>query len=80
MTKRHEFFVPAHEWEEQQQKTLSDRCQEIYEEKGQYAVYDYVRENHPEVLWSDCKPCEDSTPTDPNDNACLVCGSPKGDK
>ena len=57
------------------EKTLSELCYEVYEARGQYGVYDYVRANHPEVRWHYCTPCEDKTPTDPSDFSCLVCGS-----
>jgi hypothetical protein len=48
----------------------------IYEEGGQYAVYDWVRENRPAWPWTRCEPCEDITPTD-DDGDCAVCATPK---
>lgn len=52
---------------------LEEICEEIYVSGGQYAVYDYVLEAHPDTPWADCGPCEALSPV--NDGACLVCGS-----
>ena len=47
---------------------------EIYEKKGQYAVYDAVNNGTIKSdYWKDCKPCEDTTPF--YDNCCLVCST-----
>jgi len=56
--------------------TITETLYAIYEQGGQYAVYDYVNENHPDWTWSPCEPCEDETPDDP-DGDCAVCGTGK---
>lgn len=43
----------------------------LYEEGGQHAVYEWVRESHPEWPWAWCVPCEDETPT--WEGVCAVC-------
>jgi len=54
------------------------RAVKIYENGGQYAVYDAVNAG---ILrcktWSYCLACEDVTPVE-HDNGCLVCGSKTG--
>jgi hypothetical protein len=55
--------------------SLSEICYDIYQRKGQYGVYDFIKANHPEIEWDDCEPCEDRTPIDA-DGDCLVCASP----
>lgn len=57
-------------------KTLSETCYEIYTERGQSAVFDYINAEHPELPWRWCEPCESISPADPADKSCLVCGSP----
>lgn len=57
-------------------KTLSETCYEIYAERGQSAVFDYINAEHPEIRWAWCEPCEIMSPEDPTDLTCLVCGSP----
>ena len=54
---------------------LSDKCESIYVESGQYAVYDFIESNYPKQPWAWCEPCEDRVPRD-TDYACLVCASP----
>ena len=53
-----------------------EKAVKIYEEGGQYRVYDAVNDG---VLtcdkWEHCEPCEDKTPFE--DNTCLVCGTYK---
>lgn len=56
-------------------KSLMSICVALYDEGGQSAVYDYINENHPEIKWGDCEPCETQSPIDPSDSSCLVCGS-----
>jgi hypothetical protein len=55
---------------------LSDKCTEIYQNSrdGQRAVEEFVRKNHPEVLWGWCEACESTEPV--QNRTCLVCGSP----
>lgn len=48
-------------------------CATIYADKGQGAVMEYIEQNHPEIIWSWCDPCDCLSPID--DNACLVCAS-----
>lgn len=53
--------------------SLSDICGNIYVKFGQSGVFDYIHQNHPDISWKWCKPCEIDSPTE-NDE-CLVCGS-----
>lgn len=53
---------------------LSEECLMIYVSRGQQAVYDYIKQTHPEILWKRCDPCEDETPVD-TDGRCLICDS-----
>ena len=53
---------------------LETLCYEIYEKGGQYAVYRYVRDTLPDAKWEECRDCEDSTPREPTNGSCLVCG------
>lgn len=47
---------------------------DIYEKKGQYAVYDAVNNGTiKHDYWKDCKPCKDTTPF--YDNYCLICST-----
>jgi len=55
------------------QSVIYDLCQKKYEEGGQSAVFEYVSNNFPEVLWGNCEPCESNSPIELN--TCLVCGS-----
>jgi len=57
-------------------KTLSEICYELYADKGQSAVFDFINAEHPEISWRYCEPCECLSPADPTDVACLVCGTP----
>ena len=54
---------------------MLDRLVQIYENGGQYAIYDFARANHPEWAWEHCEPCEDETPT--YDGVCAVCFTPR---
>lgn len=61
--------------------TLTRTLVRIYDKHGQYGVYRFAYE-HPgefEKQWSDCIPCEDTTPTVKGDNTCAVCGSLRKD-
>ncbi len=53
--------------------SLEIKCQEIYEQQGQDAVYRYIIENEPQVQWLECEPCEIVSPI--SNSACLVCAS-----
>lgn len=57
------------------EKSLSSICVDLYDKGGQYDVYDYINEKHPEIKWGYCEPCECQSPIDPTDSSCLVCGS-----
>jgi hypothetical protein len=51
-----------------------EKAVEIYNEGGQYAVYEAVKRGLLDCKgWGYCSGCEDDTPTD-EDKACLVCG------
>lgn len=52
---------------------LEIKCQELYENGGQYAVYTYIMENEPEIEWDTCHPCEAWSPI--SNGACLVCAT-----
>jgi hypothetical protein len=52
---------------------LEIKCQELYEQGGQHNVYAYIMENHKEVDWNECIPCEAWSPV--SNGACLVCAS-----
>lgn len=54
---------------------LSELCEGIYVEYGQFAVHDFITTNYPRQPWAWCEPCEIKSPRD-SDYACLVCGSP----
>lgn len=51
--------------------SLGEKLVEVYEEGGQYAVYAWVEEHHPDWDWEWCAPCEDETPT--WDHVCAAC-------
>jgi hypothetical protein len=55
---------------------LYETCERIYTEGGQDAVFRFILANHPEVVWRECEPCEIESPANPEDQACLVCGTP----
>lgn len=55
--------------------SLSRKCENIYVQHGQYAVFDFIEKEHPKTPWAWCPPCECNSPRD-TDYACLVCGSP----
>lgn len=51
-----------------------DKAVEIYNEGGQYAVYEAVKRGLLDCKgWGYCSGCEDDTPAD-EDRTCLVCG------
>jgi hypothetical protein len=52
---------------------LELKCQELYEQGGQHSVYEYIMQNHKDIDWDTCNPCEAWSPV--LDNACLVCGT-----
>jgi hypothetical protein len=52
---------------------LEIKCQEIYEQDGQHAVYRYIIENRKDVDWDSCIPCEAWSPI--SNGACLVCAT-----
>jgi len=55
-------------------KTNYDKAVEIYNQGGQYAVYDAVEAGILKAdSMRDCAPCEDRTPHD--GDCCLVCGT-----
>jgi hypothetical protein len=54
---------------------LSDKCEQVYIEQGQYAVFDFILANYPKTPWAWCPPCESRSPID-KDYSCLVCASP----
>jgi hypothetical protein len=55
-------------------KTNYDKAVEIYNQGGQYAVYDAVEAGILKAdSMRDCTPCEDRTPHE--GNTCLVCGT-----
>jgi hypothetical protein len=49
------------------------KCQELYEQGGQYEVYAYVMANHKGIDWNECIPCEAWSPI--SNGACLVCAT-----
>lgn len=54
---------------------IPDKCKELYEKNGMAAVFEYAEElisNGNNVTYSNCKPCETSTPH--LFGECLVCG------
>jgi hypothetical protein len=54
-------------------KHITKVCQELYEEKGQSAVFDYVNERDlPNVQYEYCKACDTDSPA--WEHQCLVCG------
>jgi len=53
--------------------TLYETCEKIYEKGGQYAVIDYINENHPDQPWHFCTPCDCNQPFE--GDTCLVCGT-----
>jgi hypothetical protein len=57
--------------------TMGELLLRVYEDGGQYAVYDWVKANHPEWPWAACEPCEDETPT--WDDVCAVCWTARDD-
>ena len=55
-------------------QTNYEKAYAIYEDGGQYAVYDAVKSGALTCDgWTHCVPCDDETPTD--EGACLVCGT-----
>lgn len=52
---------------------IYEECLKAYEAGGQYAVFDWVKENYPNANWAVCPPCETETPY--LAQTCLVCGS-----
>ena len=52
---------------------------QVYDESGQYGVYDWCSTNHPEWKWSPCRDCADETPTwiTSSHLLCAVCFSVK---
>jgi len=52
---------------------LYDRAVEIYQEKGQYAVFDFANEAGIKE-YKYCEPCETDSPS-ADGECCLVCGS-----
>jgi hypothetical protein len=52
-----------------------DKAISIYEKNGQYAVYEYAKEQGI-TSWDMCDMCEDRTPNT-EDSCCLVCGTLK---
>ena len=52
---------------------LYEDCCRLYEKAGQSGVFDYINNNHPEIPWAYCEPCEIDSPVE--DSTCLVCGS-----
>jgi hypothetical protein len=55
------------------ESALYRECEEIYDKGGQYAVWDFITDNHPEIIWDYCPPCESESPAE--NGTCLVCGS-----
>jgi hypothetical protein len=55
---------------------IYDLCVQKYEQGGQFAVFDFVNQNFPELFWGWCKPCESESPIE--SATCLVCGSKAG--
>lgn len=55
------------------QLPLYEQCQRIYGAIGQWAVFDFIHQMHPEVLWGWCEACVSDSPVD--SDICLVCGS-----
>lgn len=53
-------------------KDIIKKAYEIYQEKGQSAVFDFANKHN--VDYAYCSPCETSSPS--IDDECLVCGSP----
>lgn len=47
------------------------KCQRIYQQKGQHAVFEYARK-HPGIPWTYCDTCQIESPE--YVGACLVCG------
>lgn len=54
-------------------QTLSELCYQIYNQRGQEAVFEYVEAKHPDLEWEYCAPCECRSPI--WEASCLVCGS-----
>jgi hypothetical protein len=52
---------------------LELKCQSLYEQGGQYKVYEYIMQNHKDIEWNECIPCEVRSPI--SNGACLVCGT-----
>jgi hypothetical protein len=50
-----------------------EECLKAYEAGGQYAVYDWVKDNYPNANWAYCEPCESENPF--LGIVCLVCGT-----
>ena len=53
--------------------TVAEKCYEVYQSGGQYAVETYVLKNYPRIRWAHCAACESEEPA--LHGACLVCGS-----
>lgn len=54
--------------------TLGNVCAAIYHKDGQVAVFEFARQYLPGIPWGWCGACEITSPADPSDNSCLVCG------
>jgi hypothetical protein len=54
---------------------IHEKCLELYESGGQWAVIDYCGSILWEY-WADCPLCECRVPVDAEDGACLVCSHP----
>lgn len=54
---------------------LHEQAYAIYTTLGQSAVEAWVRQEHPEIGWEHCEPCESSEPH--HEGACLVCANVK---
>jgi hypothetical protein len=52
---------------------IYEECLKAYEAGGQYAVFDWVKDNYPNATWAVCPPCDSETPY--LGQTCLVCGS-----
>jgi predicted DNA-binding transcriptional regulator YafY len=51
--------------------SINEKLLLLYEDSGQQAVWDWVREYHSEWPWRWCEPCEDYCPI--YEGACAVC-------
>jgi hypothetical protein len=64
-----EVIVPA--WSNQIARTLTN----LYDDGGQGAIFDYVREHHKDWDWRYCLPCESDSPVFKveGEKICAVC-------